>query len=246
MPTLPPTHRLQVNSVKNQLTGEYGAVPDVARAYKAAGQDWIVIGDENYGAERAAWHLCSAAGHSCTAGCVCWPKPTCVPPATIITNPSKPCTTPNLPPAGEGSSREHAALEPRHLGARAVIVKSFARIHETNLKKQGLLPLTFADPADYDKASRGGRRGGRGGSNAVLHCWRVQLQTVQSLPVRHAILPVCMADPLTLHGRRRWVPLTGSPSRAWTPSRPASRSRCALQAVFGLCGWLMAACWLQC
>ena len=53
---------------------------------------------------------------------------------------------------GEGSSREHAALEPRHLGGRAVLVKSFARIHETNLKKQGMLPLTFADPADYDKA----------------------------------------------------------------------------------------------
>jgi len=52
---------------------------------------------------------------------------------------------------GEGSSREHAALEPRHLGGVAVIVKSFARIHETNLKKQGVLPLTFADPADYDK-----------------------------------------------------------------------------------------------
>ncbi|XP_065826162.1 aconitate hydratase, mitochondrial-like [Oscarella lobularis] len=52
---------------------------------------------------------------------------------------------------GEGSSREHAALEPRHLGGRAVIVRSFARIHETNLKKQGMLPLTFADPADYDK-----------------------------------------------------------------------------------------------
>jgi aconitate hydratase len=54
---------------------------------------------------------------------------------------------------GEGSSREHAALEPRHLGGRAVIVKSFARIHETNLKKQGMLPLTFANPADYDKIS---------------------------------------------------------------------------------------------
>lgn len=52
---------------------------------------------------------------------------------------------------GEGSSREHAALEPRHLGGRAIIVKSFARIHETNLKKQGMLPLTFNDPADYDK-----------------------------------------------------------------------------------------------
>lgn len=52
---------------------------------------------------------------------------------------------------GEGSSREHAALEPRFLGGRAIIVKSFARIHETNLKKQGMLPLTFANPADYDK-----------------------------------------------------------------------------------------------
>ena len=52
---------------------------------------------------------------------------------------------------GEGSSREHAALEPRFLGGKAVITRSFARIHETNLKKQGMLPLTFADPADYDK-----------------------------------------------------------------------------------------------
>jgi len=52
---------------------------------------------------------------------------------------------------GEGSSREHAAMEPRHLNVGAVIVKSFARIHETNLKKQGMLALTFADPADYDK-----------------------------------------------------------------------------------------------
>ncbi len=52
---------------------------------------------------------------------------------------------------GEGSSREHAALEPRFLGGHAIIVKSFARIHETNLKKQGMLPLTFSDKADYDK-----------------------------------------------------------------------------------------------
>jgi aconitate hydratase len=89
-----------VNRVKNQLTGDYEEVPKVARAYKAAGIDWVVIGDENY---------------------------------------------------GEGSSREHAAMEPRHLGGRAIIVKSFARIHETNLKKQGMLPLTFANPADYDK-----------------------------------------------------------------------------------------------
>ncbi|MCC7159796.1 MAG: aconitate hydratase, partial [Ignavibacteria bacterium] len=52
---------------------------------------------------------------------------------------------------GEGSSREHAAMEPRHLGGKAIIVKSFARIHETNLKKQGMLPLTFCNPEDYDK-----------------------------------------------------------------------------------------------
>lgn len=89
-----------MNKIKNQVTGEWGAVPDVARFYKAKGMKWVAVGDENY---------------------------------------------------GEGSSREHAALEPRHLGGRAIIVKSFARIHETNLKKQGLLPLTFANPADYDK-----------------------------------------------------------------------------------------------
>ncbi|MCB0430771.1 MAG: aconitate hydratase, partial [Flavobacteriales bacterium] len=52
---------------------------------------------------------------------------------------------------GEGSSREHAAMQPRHLGVRAVLVKSFARIHETNLKKQGMLALTFSNEADYDK-----------------------------------------------------------------------------------------------
>ena len=89
----------QTNLVKNQLTGEYGAVPDTARAYKAQGLGSVVIGDHNY---------------------------------------------------GEGSSREHAAMEPRHLGVRVVLVKSFARIHETNLKKQGMLGLTFANEADYD------------------------------------------------------------------------------------------------
>ena len=60
---------------------------------------------------------------------------------------------------GEGSSREHAALEPRHLGAAAIIVKSFARIHETNLKKQGLLPLTFADPKVGEGRGQGCLRG---------------------------------------------------------------------------------------
>jgi aconitate hydratase len=58
---------------------------------------------------------------------------------------------------GEGSSREHAAMSPRYLGAAAVIVRSFARIHETNLKKQGILPLTFADPRDYDRFEQGDR-----------------------------------------------------------------------------------------
>ncbi len=90
----------KTDSVKNQLTGEYGTVPNTQRAYKAAGIGSIVVGDENY---------------------------------------------------GEGSSREHAAMEPRHLGVRAVLVKSFARIHETNLKKQGMLALTFANKEDYDK-----------------------------------------------------------------------------------------------
>lgn len=89
----------KTNFVKNQLTGEYGPVPDTARDYKAKGIPSVVVGDHNY---------------------------------------------------GEGSSREHAAMEPRHLGVVAVIVKSFARIHETNLKKQGMLGLTFANEADYD------------------------------------------------------------------------------------------------
>jgi aconitate hydratase len=90
----------KTNQVKNQLTGNYGAVPEAARAYKAAGLASIIVGDENY---------------------------------------------------GEGSSREHAAMEPRFLNAKVVLVKSFARIHETNLKKQGMLALTFANKADYDK-----------------------------------------------------------------------------------------------
>ena len=89
----------ETNAVTSQLDGSVDEVPNVARAYKAAGVPTIVVGDHNY---------------------------------------------------GEGSSREHAAMEPRHLGVRAVIVKSFARIHETNLKKQGMLGLTFDNEADYD------------------------------------------------------------------------------------------------
>ncbi len=89
----------KTNFVKNQLDGEYGAVPDVQRKYKESGTETIVVGDHNY---------------------------------------------------GEGSSREHAAMEPRHLGVKVVLVKSFARIHETNLKKQGMLALTFENESDYD------------------------------------------------------------------------------------------------
>ena len=89
----------KTNFVKNQLSGEYGGVPDTQRAYKSEGIKTIVVGDHNY---------------------------------------------------GEGSSREHAAMQPRHLGVAAVLVKSFARIHETNLKKQGMLALTFANENDYD------------------------------------------------------------------------------------------------
>jgi len=63
---------------------------------------------------------------------------------------------------GEGSSREHAAMSPRHLGAAAVIVRSFARIHESNLKKQGVLPLTFVDPGDYEKVQETDRVSIRG------------------------------------------------------------------------------------
>lgn len=94
----------ETNSVKNQITGEYGEVPAVQRAYKAAGIPTLIVGDSNY---------------------------------------------------GEGSSREHAAMQPRHLGAVAVLVKSFARIHETNLKKQGMLALTFSNETDYDKFMEG-------------------------------------------------------------------------------------------
>jgi len=89
----------KTNQIKNQLTGDYGPVPDIQRMYRSAGIQTIVVGDENF---------------------------------------------------GEGSSREHAAMEPRHLGVITVLAKSFARIHETNLKKQGMLAITFGDSSDYD------------------------------------------------------------------------------------------------
>ena len=91
----------ETGKATNLLTGESGkAISQNARDYKASGQKWIVVGDDNY---------------------------------------------------GEGSSREHAALSPRLLGGSAVIARSFARIHETNLKKQGMLALTFDDREDYSK-----------------------------------------------------------------------------------------------
>jgi aconitate hydratase len=117
----------EANKIKNILTGEYDAVPAVARDYKKNGIRWVVVGDWNY---------------------------------------------------GEGSSREHAALEPRHLGGIAIITRSFARIHETNLKKQGMLPLTFSEPADYDKI---------GPNDKVdLHCTELAVGEPMTLTVHPA------------------------------------------------------------
>ena len=90
----------QTNSILNFISGQYEAVPKVARQYKKSGIGSFVAGEENF---------------------------------------------------GEGSSREHAAMEPRFLNVKAVMVKSFARIHETNLKKQGVLALTFSNKDDYNK-----------------------------------------------------------------------------------------------
>ena len=90
----------KTNNVLDVETGEYIAVPKLARKFKAEGLGSIVVAEENY---------------------------------------------------GEGSSREHAAMEPRFLNVKAILVKSFARIHETNLKKQGMLALTFVNKDDYDK-----------------------------------------------------------------------------------------------
>merc|ERR1712167_342906 len=91
---------------------------------------------------------------------------------------------------GEGSSREHAALEPRHLGGRAVIVKSFARIHETNLKKQGMLPLTFSNSSDYDKIQTGDRISIKGlnnflpGEQLTLQVTKDEIST--TIPLNHS------------------------------------------------------------
>jgi aconitate hydratase len=93
---------------------------------------------------------------------------------------------------GEGSSREHAAMSPRYLGCRAVLVRGFARIHETNLKKQGVLPLTFADPADYDRIRRDDRLTLRGldriapGQPVTIEIRHVDGQT-ETIVARHSL-----------------------------------------------------------
>lgn len=96
---------------------------------------------------------------------------------------------------GEGSSREHAAMEPRFLGCRAVITKSFARIHETNLKKQGILPLTFVNPDDYEKINETDRIGIHGlmdfapGKNLQLSITHDDGST-ETVEVAHSYSPV--------------------------------------------------------
>lgn len=94
---------------------------------------------------------------------------------------------------GEGSSREHAALSPRFLGCKAVVTRSFARIHETNLKKQGIVPLTFVDPADYDKVSGNDRvsldvSNLSPGKNLTLTVHKENNETL-SIPVKHTFNP---------------------------------------------------------
>jgi aconitate hydratase len=95
---------------------------------------------------------------------------------------------------GEGSSREHAAMSPRYLGCRVVLVRSFARIHETNLKKQGVLPLTFADPADYERIRQDDRLSFSGLDRiAPGQPVTVTLQHAdggrESFPARHSLTP---------------------------------------------------------
>ena len=111
----------------NVLTNKVDGFAVIARDYKSKKQDWIIIGDENY---------------------------------------------------GEGSSREHAAMTPRYLGAKAVIVKSFARIHETNLKKQGVLPLTFVDKDDYNKIKQEDRI-------SIKNLSQLQPKSIHSITLKH-------------------------------------------------------------
>jgi len=131
--------------VRNYLVdGEnYGTIPEVAAAYRDAGVQWIIVGDENY---------------------------------------------------GEGSAREHAAMQPRFLGCVAVVCRSFARIHETNLKRQGVFPLTFADPNDYDQLCSSDivdLIGLRPGEAPALRVRRSE-QEEFTVPLRHTLSPIQM------------------------------------------------------
>ena len=139
--------------------GSVKPLPDLAREYKAAGIEWLAVGDENY---------------------------------------------------GEGSSREHAAMEPRFMGGRAVLARSFARIAEANLKKQGVLPLTFADPADYDK---------------------IRADDVVDLDGLAALAPgstvQVVAAPRRRHAPTRSPRTTRCPTSTSTGSRPAPPSTCS-------------------
>jgi aconitate hydratase len=127
----------------NVLTKEKSvSFPELGKAYKAAGQDWITVGDQNY---------------------------------------------------GEGSSREHAAMSPRFLGCRIVVARTFARIAETNLKKQGILPLTFVNPEDYDKLQEFDRISTSGllqlapGSKLTLKVTDENGSNLREIPVAHSM-----------------------------------------------------------
>jgi homoaconitase len=126
------------------LDGSRHTIPDLAKKWKARGQDWLVVAEHNY---------------------------------------------------GEGSAREHAALQPRYLGARIIVCKSFARIHETNLKKQGVVPLTFEREADYDLIDAGDEVATVGLYEMLVNGGRgeVRLRVTKRdgsevlVPVRHAV-----------------------------------------------------------
>jgi homoaconitase len=131
-------------NVAYDLDGTKHTIPELAAAWRAAGREWLVVAEHNY---------------------------------------------------GEGSAREHAALQPRYLGARLVVCKSFARIHETNLKKQGVVPLTFADEKDYDKISAGDEvetvglwemLRNRGKGEVSLHVKKKDGQEIL-IPTKHAV-----------------------------------------------------------
>ncbi|KAH8902732.1 aconitate hydratase-like protein [Coniochaeta sp. PMI_546] len=131
-------------NVAYDLDGSKHTIPELAKKWKAAGQDWLVVAEHNY---------------------------------------------------GEGSAREHAALQPRYLGARIIVCKSFARIHETNLKKQGVVPLTLENESDYDLIGAGDEVATVGLYEMLVNGGKgdVKLRVTKKdgsevlIPVRHAV-----------------------------------------------------------